>query len=541
MRSGAVAAVALFAGAALAGCGGGSSARGPAVAKGAGTIRMALAGVPTLDPARAMTPQQTELDWALYTGLVTYRHARGSAGTELIPGVARALPGVSDGGRLYRVSLRRGLRFSDGRPLRAADVVATIERAILIQGSPVRRLLLGVLDGAEAFSEGEARSISGVTGDDASGTVTIRLRRPDPAFDALLAEPALGIVPAGTPVRGRPRLPAPGAGPYRLRDVRAGSFTLARNPYWTPLPGIPAGQVNVEVVLTRDASASAVAVLNDVLDIADPAQEIPRATLAQIRREGTGRLTEMTDGRPVAYVFLDTRSAPFDARAARKGVVESLGAQTLGQAAARSLSAICDVVPAVSAQPAPDGCPAPGSAQGALGDARSLVAGSGTAGELVSVWSPRTGGERAWLQEQVAVLRSIGYAARLVTVPDATYRSEVARPASRPSRGVSDPDPGGSRTPRSLPVRAVKSSRSAASVTADAVIDGRITSSVRVPATDAVAVAVGPDGALGHARRHEQVVFADQAIPLVTSSRMQQAATVINPVEGLDFTSLRLR
>jgi peptide/nickel transport system substrate-binding protein len=546
MRSRSAAALGVLAGLLLAGCGGGGSAGPPASAQDEGTISMAMTDVGSLDPARASTAQDTELDWALYTGLVTYRHAGGEAGTGLIPGAATTLPQVSDGDRLYTVTLRRGLRFSDGQPVRATDVVATIERVIRTTASPVRPLLLPVVDGAAAFAEGRARSISGVTGDDASGRVTIRLRHPDPGFDALLAEPALGIVPAGTPLHDLPGRPPPGIGPYRLRGVRPGrSFTLARNPYWAGLPGIPAGQVNVDITISPDTSANALAVLNDVLDVADPSQPLPARTLEEISRQGLGRGAELPDGRPVAYLFLDTHEAPFDDRLAREGVVEGLGAQTLARAGARTVSAECDVVPTIVAAFAPDGCPSPVLARGELASARSLVDRSGTAGEPVTVWSPRSGPGRDWLREEAAVLQAIGYASRIVTIPDATYRSELTvlvphpvapRDARSGSNGSSSVSPDIARHTAQPPGAAARP------VSADAVVEGRIASKrIQVPAAGAITVAVGPVVALRHARQADQVVFGEQTVPELMSWRMDESAAIIDPVEGLDFTSLQLR
>jgi peptide/nickel transport system substrate-binding protein len=541
MRSRSAVALALLGGLALAGCAGGASEHGPAAGRDSGPIRMALARVGSLDPARAATAQDVELDWAVYTGLLTYRHARGEAGTELVPGVAAALPKVTDGGRLYTLTLRRGLRFSNGRALRASDVVATFERTISTKDSPVRPLLLPVLDGAAAFASGQATSIAGVTGDDATGEVTIRLRRADPGFEALLAEPALGIVPAGTPVHDRAGHPPPGIGPYRLRDVTPGrSFTVARNPYWTPLPGIPAGQVDVDVIVSPDAAANALAVLNDVLDVADPAQGLTAKTLAEIRGQGAGRERLVADGRPAAYLFLDSHQAPFDDQLARQAVVEGLGALTPDRSGARTVAADCDVVPEVSDAPMPDGCPREAVAGGALAAARSLVRRSGTAGATVVVWSPRTGSERGWLSEQVAVLRAIGYAARLVTVPDVTYRSQITALVPQPLAGQASGDASGVRPV--LARRAVKSAGVPSLTSVPAVVQGRLLSDLHVPVADALAIAVGrPDVPLARARRDREIELGQPAVTELMSWRIDESAAVIDPVEGLDLTSLRLR
>ena len=44
-----------------------------------------------------------EAIWLAYTPLLTYRHAEGESGLELIPGLASDLPEVSADGRAYRL------------------------------------------------------------------------------------------------------------------------------------------------------------------------------------------------------------------------------------------------------------------------------------------------------------------------------------------------------------------------------------------------------------------------------------------------------
>ena len=70
--------------------------------------------------------------WVAYTGLTTYAHANGVPGSELIPGLATALPTISNGGKTYTVTLRKGLMYSNGEPVKASDFAYTVERALKI-------------------------------------------------------------------------------------------------------------------------------------------------------------------------------------------------------------------------------------------------------------------------------------------------------------------------------------------------------------------------------------------------------------------------
>ena len=51
-----------------------------------------------------------------YIPLLTYAHANGKAGSKVIPGLAKALPKISDGGRTYDLTLRKGLQVLRRHP-----------------------------------------------------------------------------------------------------------------------------------------------------------------------------------------------------------------------------------------------------------------------------------------------------------------------------------------------------------------------------------------------------------------------------------------
>lgn len=67
----------------------------------------------------------------MYTPLLTYKRVEGEEGTELMPGLARDLPEISQDGWTYRLKLRKGLRYSDGR--RVSDFEHTIKRMLTLE------------------------------------------------------------------------------------------------------------------------------------------------------------------------------------------------------------------------------------------------------------------------------------------------------------------------------------------------------------------------------------------------------------------------
>ena len=99
-----------------------------------------------------------------------------------MPDLAEAIPTPSDGGRTYTFTVRDGVRFSTGRPVRPSDIKRGIERSLNAE-----QAAFGLLDGIES-----------IAADDANRTIVIRLRRPDPDFPYRLALPFASAVPPGT-------------------------------------------------------------------------------------------------------------------------------------------------------------------------------------------------------------------------------------------------------------------------------------------------------------------------------------------------------
>ena len=114
----------------------------------AGTLRLlAHAAAGTLDPQINYTAQYWQLYAFTYDGLLAFRKAPGPAGLELVPDLADAVPAAEENGLLYRFHLRPGIRFSDGSPLRPADVLASFRRIFRVR-SPTAETFYGAIVGA---------------------------------------------------------------------------------------------------------------------------------------------------------------------------------------------------------------------------------------------------------------------------------------------------------------------------------------------------------------------------------------------------------
>jgi peptide/nickel transport system substrate-binding protein len=149
--------------------------------------------------------------------LMNYPDKPGSASLRVIPEAATSWPKVSRGRKTYIFTIRKGLRFSNGAPLRASAFARQIERLL----DPAMR----------AYAYQYVRDIVGVK---ASGyRLIISLRRPMPDFPARTTMSWFCAVP--------PKLPADpegvgvfhSAGPYYISRFEPGrKIVLSRNRFY---------------------------------------------------------------------------------------------------------------------------------------------------------------------------------------------------------------------------------------------------------------------------------------------------------------------
>ena len=95
-----------------------------------GTISIGTVGPDNADPVLFQTLQAVQAFAPAYVPLLTYAHEEGSAGAEVIPGLAEEVPEPTNGGKTYKFTLRKGLKYSDGSPVKASDFENTIKRLL---------------------------------------------------------------------------------------------------------------------------------------------------------------------------------------------------------------------------------------------------------------------------------------------------------------------------------------------------------------------------------------------------------------------------
>jgi len=220
---------------------GGACTQAPAAAND-NTARIGLGSPTGLDPAGTGDASSAALISQFFETLTTFDET-----LELRPALAESWR-IEDGGRQIIFQIRPNLTFSDGTPLRAADVVRSWLRIIdPAAPSPLVTLMLDV-EGALAYVRGDGPADAvGLTADDAANTVTVDLVRPAAEFVTVVASPTFGIVPPGVgsdenALRAGDAFVASGG--YRLSDATPSEMTLTANPnYWAGTPAI--GEITV--------------------------------------------------------------------------------------------------------------------------------------------------------------------------------------------------------------------------------------------------------------------------------------------------------
>jgi peptide/nickel transport system substrate-binding protein len=407
---------------------------------GSGPINVVEGTAPdSLDPGFGYTTQAAEADWISYTGLVTYARANGKAGGNVIPGLATALPTISDGGKTYTATLRSGLHYSNGAPVKASDFAYTIERSSKIPWGGSGQFYGGTIVGAAAYAAGKAKTISGITSNDATGKITIHLIAPYGAFDNVLAFPSSGLVPSGTPMKNLPNDPPPGVGPYKITNVVPNqSFQVVKNPKWTPIPGIPSGFDNINVKISSNVSSNALAVLQNSADVFDWADTIPGSLLPQIQSQASDRYSKKAMN-STYYVFMNTKSKPFSSQLAREAVVTGLDQRAMSRLGSGALLPACFFLPPQMVGHPTGQCPYGNPASGGnLAKAKELVKQSGMAGTPVTVWSETRSPRQQWMTYYTQFLNQIGFKATQKVIADATYFSTIGNLKLNPQTGFAD-------------------------------------------------------------------------------------------------------
>jgi peptide/nickel transport system substrate-binding protein len=427
---------------ALFGCGDDDSGDEGGQGKQGGSITISQSTQPdSLDPALAYSPNAWEALWLVYTPPLTYKHAEGKEGAELIPGVAKELPAVSEDGTTYKLTLREGLRYSDRTPAKASDFEHTIKRVLNLE-SPGSSFFLGIEGATEYVEAGTSEAdIPGIETNDQTGEITIKLTEPDGTFSNALATEFAGLLPGDTPFENLTKEPPPGIGPYRFTEsVPNRRFVLEKNPGFN-IPGIPKGRIDeITIVIVTSRARAAQDVISGELDYMFDAP--PPDLKPEVKANYSDRYEEQATN-STYYMFMNTRLPPFDMKEVREAVNYGIDKPALARLFAGELAPGCSFLPpgvpgydqALDLEDCPWGDP---TEPPDLEKARQLIADAGAEGADVTVWGSTLEPDPQLTQAYADMLNEMGLDAKPEIIDAAVFGQTIGNAKTKAQTGVTN-------------------------------------------------------------------------------------------------------
>jgi peptide/nickel transport system substrate-binding protein len=376
-------------------------------------------------------------------GLVTLDHVAGPDGSRLVPDLALGLPIPDDGGRTYRFTLRPGIRYSNGAPLRPSDVTHSFERLFAI-GSAGAPLYAAILGAASCIRTPSRCDLSeGIVADDRTGAVIFHLTRPDPDFIYKLTISYAYVLPASTPAL-QARTPLPATGPYMITRYVAGrELRLIRNPYfreWSAAAQPSGYPDHITIPLSLSPAQADTAIASGQVDFDPNLGRLPGRHARDLLGDRRVQV-EIHPALVTSFLFLNTRAPPFTQVGVRRALnlAYDRSAAVDGYGGTLAATPTCQLLPPAipgyrrycpdTSQPGVDG----GWRGTDLVQAKRLVAASGTRGKRVIVWNvnPSPPGAIEDTRLAVTALRRLGYRASLRLLPQSTFFTYIGDSRNR--------------------------------------------------------------------------------------------------------------
>ena len=374
------------------------------------------------DPQIDYTLQEWQLLIFTHDGLVAFKRVGGSGGTQIVPDLATSIPNPTDGGKTYTFTIRKGIKFSNGKEVKASDVKYTFLRLFKIGQSPNAGSWYNVIVGGDACVKTPATCNldQGVIANDAKGTVTFHLTQGDPEFLDKLAVPFAFILPSGTP-NTELQIPPAGTGPYKWVEYNTNKqIKLVRNPFFKVWSKDAQPPGNPDVLIEKFGLSGEAQVTQVENGQADWMFDTPPAD--RLNEMSTKYASQVFVNSLTAdyYFAFNVRVPPFDNLKARQGVNFATDRNALVKIYGGPKLAVptCQILP-----PGFPGykayCPYtknPGSGKWTAPDmakAQQLINASGTKGAVVKVNTDTTDVNKAFGLYFVGLLNKLGYKAQL--------------------------------------------------------------------------------------------------------------------------------
>jgi len=391
-------------------------------------------GTDYLDPGLSYTVEGWGVMWNVYLPLIGYKHVNGPDGATIVPYLAKDLPKVSSDGKTYTLTLRSGLKYSDGTPVKASDFAATIERDYKVDSPGVG--FFGNIVGAADFAKTKKGHIGGITTNDSSGEITIKLTAPQGDFENILATEFAAPVPASAPGKDTSTSPLPSTGPYMIQSYKPNKQIVeVRNPNFDSSAldnNVPTGNPDKVVWdVIGDDNVSLQRVISGTDDW-DGYHPIPTDRLTDVQSKYADQIKTFTPANTY-YFFMNNRVAPFDNVKVRQAVNYAINREALVRVYGGLATTTENILPPTYPQyKKHDLYPYN------LAKAKQLVAASGDKGMSVTVWNHDRGLDPKATAYLTDVLNSIGFKAKEKIVAAAVYWTTVGNQATKAQIGFAD-------------------------------------------------------------------------------------------------------
>ncbi|MEA2493223.1 MAG: peptide/nickel transport system substrate-binding protein [Thermoleophilaceae bacterium] len=266
--------------------------------------------------------------------------------------IADGAPQVSDGGKTITVKIRSGVKYSPGpvkRTVTAADFKYALERCFLPQvGNGYVNAYLGDISGVQAYKDGKAKEITGITAPD-DNTLVIKFDKPSGSASQALALPCTVPVPkeyAEQYDKGKQSTYGQHqvfTGPYMIKGAESGSvkagykpgkrIDLVRNPNWG---GEKAGDFrpayldSISFIGGNDLSLASRKILQGQSMISGDFAAPPTAIMKRAYQSQRDQVQIIPSGGN-RYIGLNAVIPPFDDANVRKAVVAATNRTALIQ------------------------------------------------------------------------------------------------------------------------------------------------------------------------------------------------------------------
>ncbi|NLU73498.1 peptide-binding protein [Streptomyces sp. HNM0575] len=266
----------------------------------------------TLDPAAAW-----DGSWELYKNVFQTLLSFPSSSSSPEPDAAKRCGFTDSASRVYRCTLRDGLKFSNGNPLDSQAVKHSIDRVMTIKAKSGPLGLMGSLDRVEAPDK---------------RTVVFHLKKSDATFPFILATPATAIVdPETYPAKKlRKGDKLVGSGPYSLKSYTKGKKAELTRYNGYRGPAEPKNDV-VTIEYFQDSGKMVKALKDKKIDVAYRGltpDQVSGFQKAQANGDQQVELTELL-GSEISYLVFNPKDPMAGNPAVRKAIAELIDRKAL--------------------------------------------------------------------------------------------------------------------------------------------------------------------------------------------------------------------